>query len=57
MKSLPEPTQLLAGITHREMIEAMRENDIFCSPDRFCRLLQWVQNRAIAANNQAEEVK
>lgn len=47
-KPLPEPSSLLAGISHRDMLEKMRENDIFCSPDKFCRLLQWVQQRAIA---------
>lgn len=47
-KELKEPTQLLRGISHKTMLEKMRENDIFCSPDRFCRLLQWVQQCAIS---------
>ena len=47
-RELKEPTSPLKGISHREMLEQMRENDIFCSPDRFCRLLQWVQQRALS---------
>lgn len=47
-KEMKEPTSLLKGISHKEMLEQMRENEIFCSPDRFCRLLQWVQQRAIS---------
>lgn len=49
---LPEPTQLLAGITHRQMLDWMAEAGIFCSPDKFCRILQDAQRRAIAAMNE-----
>jgi hypothetical protein len=42
-------------MTHREMLEVMRSNDIFCSPDRFCRILQDAQRRALAHTEKKEE--
>jgi hypothetical protein len=47
-KPLPEPTQLVKGMSHREMLDIMAENGVFCSPDRFARILQEAQRRALA---------
>jgi hypothetical protein len=33
----------------------MADNGIFCSPDKFSRLLQEAQRRAIAAQNEAND--
>lgn len=44
-KELKEPTSLLEGITHREMINVMSDAGIFCSVDKFTRVLQWAQQR------------
>lgn len=55
MKSLPEPTQLVAGMSHKEMLEIMAENGVFCSHDRFARILQDAQRRAIAAQQTDSE--
>jgi hypothetical protein len=49
MSTLPEPTQLLAGITHRQMLDWMAEDGVFCSPDKYARRLQEAQRRALAA--------
>lgn len=49
MKTLKEPTQLVIGMTHKEMLALMADAGIFCSHDRFCRILQDVQQRAIAS--------
>jgi hypothetical protein len=46
---LPEPTQLVIGLTHRQMLDWMAEDGVFCSPDRYARRLQEAQRRAIAA--------
>jgi hypothetical protein len=46
---LPEPTQLVIGLTHRQMLDWMAEDGVFCSPDKYARRLQEVQRRAIAA--------
>jgi hypothetical protein len=48
MKTLPEPTSLLCDITHREMLDWMADNGIFCSPDKMARILQEAQRRALA---------
>jgi len=45
---LPEPTQLVIGLTHKEMLAWMADNGIFCSTDKFTRLLQEAQRRALA---------
>lgn len=55
MKTPPEPTQLLKGITHRQMLDWMAEAGIFCSPDKFARILQDAQRRAIAAQNETNK--
>ncbi|MBN3757195.1 hypothetical protein G3N95_29935 [Paraburkholderia sp. Tr-20389] len=41
-----EPSSLLENITHREMINVMSDAGIFCSVDKFRRVLQWAQQRA-----------
>lgn len=46
---LKEPTQLVAGMSHKEMLEIMASNNIFCGHDRFARILMDAQRRAIAA--------
>ncbi|MFM0487987.1 hypothetical protein [Paraburkholderia graminis] len=46
---LKEPTQLVIGLTHRQMLDWMAEDGVFCSPDKYARRLQEVQRRAIAA--------
>lgn len=55
MKTLPEPTQLVAGVTHREMLDWMATDGVFCSPDKYARRLQEAQRRAIAAQNENKE--
>lgn len=52
---LKEPTQLVAGMSHREIIALMADSGIFCSVDRFTRILQEAQRRAIAAQNEVNE--
>lgn len=54
-KELKEPTSLLNGITHREMINVMSDAGIFCSVDKFTRVLQWAQQRAFDAIAQADD--
>ncbi|CAB3730219.1 hypothetical protein LMG22037_05516 [Paraburkholderia phenoliruptrix] len=49
---LKEPSQLVIGLTHKEMLTWMADNGIFCSTDKFTRLLQEAQRRAIAAHNE-----
>ena len=49
MNALPEPTQLVAGMSHKEMLEIMASNNIFCGHDRFARILIDAQRRAIEA--------
>jgi hypothetical protein len=46
---LKEPSQLVIGLTHRQMLDWMAEDGVFCSPDKYARRLQEVQRRAIAA--------
>ena len=48
MKELAEPSQLVKGMSHREMLEIMRSNDIFCGHDKFARILMDAQRRALA---------
>jgi hypothetical protein len=55
MTTLPAPTQLVIGLSHREMVAMMADNGIFCSVDKFCRILQDVQRRAIAHTTEKEE--
>lgn len=45
---LKEPTQLVAGMTHREMVDIMQSNGVFCSVDKFARILIDAQRRALA---------
>lgn len=52
-KPLQEPSQLVAGMSHKEMLEIMRSNDIFCGHDRFARILQDAQRRALAHAKQS----
>jgi hypothetical protein len=46
-KAIAEPTQLLRGISHKEMINVMHMHDVLCSVDKFTRILQWVQQRTL----------
>ncbi|MDP9651902.1 hypothetical protein [Paraburkholderia caledonica] len=46
---LKEPSQLIAGMSHKEMLEIMAANNIFCGHDRFARILMDAQRRALAA--------
>lgn len=56
MKPEPkEPTQLVAGVTHREMLDWMAADGVFCSPDKYARRLQEAQRRAIAAQQTDSE--
>lgn len=55
MTTLPEPSQLIIGMTHREMLDVMKSADIFCSVDKFCRILQDAQRRALANATTKEE--
>lgn len=52
---LKEPTQLVIGLSHKEMLEIMAANNIFCGHDRFARILMDAQRRALAAQNEANE--
>jgi hypothetical protein len=47
MKTLAEPSQLIIGMSHKEMLDVMKSADIFCSVDKFCRILQDAQRRAL----------
>jgi hypothetical protein len=51
---LKEPTQLVAGMSHKEMLEIMAANNIFCGTDKFARILIDAQRRALAAQAQPE---
>lgn len=55
MSTLPEPTQLVIGLTHREMIDLMASNGVFCSVDKFARILMDAQRRALASTAAKEE--
>lgn len=48
MTTLPTPTQLVTGMSHREMVDIMADAGIFCGPDKFARILQDAQRRALA---------
>ena len=48
MSTLPEPTELVTGMSHREMVDIMASNGVFCSVDKFARILQDAQRRALA---------
>lgn len=50
-KTVNEPTQLVIGMGHREMLTIMADAGIFCSHDRFARILQDAQRRALATQN------
>jgi hypothetical protein len=52
---LKEPSQLVTGLSHREMIDMMSNAGIFCSVDKFARILMDAQRRALAAHNEANE--
>ncbi|SDR37411.1 hypothetical protein SAMN05443245_5221 [Paraburkholderia fungorum] len=55
MPTLHAPTQLVTGMTHREMVDIMAGADIFCSVDKFARILQDAQRRALAHTANQEE--
>jgi hypothetical protein len=55
MTTLPAPTQLVIGLSHREMIDIMSANGVFCSVDKFARILQDAQRRALAHTTEKEE--
>jgi hypothetical protein len=46
---LKEPTQLVTGISHKEILSLMADAGIFCSVDRFTRILMDAQRRAVVA--------
>jgi len=51
---LKEPTQLVAGMSHKEILSLMADAGIFCSVDKFTRILMDAQRRALAAQAQPE---
>jgi predicted transcriptional regulator len=55
MTTLPTPTQLVTGMSHREMVDIMASNGVFCSVDKFARILQDAQRRALAHTTTKEE--
>jgi hypothetical protein len=57
MKELPEPSQLVIGMSHRTMCDLMAEAGIFCSVDKFARILMDAQRRALAQVDVKEEPK
>lgn len=50
-KELKETTQLVIGMTHREILALMADSGIFCSHDKFTRILQEAQRLALAARD------
>ncbi|QGZ66295.1 hypothetical protein [Paraburkholderia acidisoli] len=56
-KPLKEPTELVVGMTHREMLTIMADNGIFCGHDKFARILQEAQRRALAAQSTNDDKK
>ncbi|NML34921.1 hypothetical protein [Paraburkholderia antibiotica] len=52
---LKETTQLVIGLTYRQMLDWMAEDGVFCSPDKYARRLQEAQRLALAARNEANE--
>lgn len=55
MTALSTPSQLVIGLSHREMIDMMANAGIFCSVDKFARILQDAQRRALAHTTEKEE--
>jgi hypothetical protein len=55
MRTLSEPTQLVTGMSHREMVDIMADAGVFCSVDKFARILQDAQRRALAHTTTKEE--
>jgi hypothetical protein len=55
MTTLLAPTQLVTGMTHREMVDIMADAGVFCSVDKFARILQDAQRRALAHTTTKEE--
>jgi hypothetical protein len=55
MTTLPTPTQLVTGMSHREMVDIMADAGIFCGPEKFARILQDAQRRALAHTTAKEE--
>lgn len=55
MKPLPEPSELVIGMSHRAMCDLMADAGIFCSVDKFARILQDAQRRALASTAAKEE--
>jgi len=47
MTTPTSPSQILIGITHRQMLDMMAEAGIFCGTDKFARILQDAQQRAL----------
>jgi hypothetical protein len=42
-------------MSHREMVDIMADAGIFCGPDKFARILQDAQRRALAHTTTKEE--
>jgi hypothetical protein len=57
MTTLPEPSQLVAGMSHKEILSLMADAGIFCSVDKFTRILMDAQRRALAARNEVNKEK
>jgi hypothetical protein len=54
-KPLTDPQPLVIGMPHREMLQIMLDNGIFCSHDKFTRILQDAQQRALQAQNKEKQ--
>jgi hypothetical protein len=54
-KPITDPQPLVIGMPHREMLQIMLDNGIFCSHDKFTRILQDAQKRALQAQNQKDK--
>lgn len=50
-KPLTEPSQLVIGMSHKEILTIMHDAGIFCGHDKFTRILQDAQQRALKAQN------
>jgi len=57
MKTLPEPTSLLMGITYKEVLSVMDHNDVLCSVDKFTRILSWCQQKTLEYIALADQAK
>lgn len=55
MTTPTQPSQILIGITHRQMLDMMAEAGIFCGVDKFARILHDAQQRALRAQNEEEK--